>query len=171
MVEKGIQQQQRAQNLGLVLYECVPHIPPSGTPIIGRNTVGSCLWMALSSLKDRHSYSSKWNNPDTQILVRKPELDVTSLQCMEGHLQTSMEMWVNNNRSEAVLWLDALPGINHMHGMQKQIVLILTFWPERSLHPCLSIIYYYIPLSNYLTHHIFIIMFIPHASVISRCVM
>ena len=23
----------RAQNLGLVLYECVPHIPPSGTPV------------------------------------------------------------------------------------------------------------------------------------------
>ena len=27
----------------------------------------------------------------------KPELDDPSLQSMEGHLQTSMEVWVNNN--------------------------------------------------------------------------
>ena len=53
--------------------------------------------MALSSLKDRqYSYSSKWNNPDTLILVREPELDALSLQSMEGHLQTIMEVWVDN---------------------------------------------------------------------------
>ena len=52
--------------LGLVLYECLPPIPPSGTPIIGSNILCSCPWMALSSLQDRqYSYSSKWNNPDT----------------------------------------------------------------------------------------------------------
>ena len=31
-----------ALDLGLVLYECLPHIPPSGTPIIDRNTFDSC---------------------------------------------------------------------------------------------------------------------------------
>ena len=30
-------------------------------------------------------------------IVRKPELDAPSLQSMEGHLQASMEVWVNNN--------------------------------------------------------------------------
>ena len=35
-------------------------IRASGTPIIGRNTLGSCPGMALSYLKDRqYSYSSK----------------------------------------------------------------------------------------------------------------
>ena len=29
-------------DLGLVLYEFLPPIPPSGTPIIGSNTLGSC---------------------------------------------------------------------------------------------------------------------------------
>ena len=81
-----------ALDLGLVLYECIPPIPPSGTPIIGSNTLGSCPWMALSSLKDRqYTYSSKWNNPGTLILVRKPELDAPSLQ--------SMEVWVDNTNN------------------------------------------------------------------------
>ena len=31
------------------------------------------------------------------ILVRKPELDAPFLQSMEGHLQTSMEVWIDNN--------------------------------------------------------------------------
>ena len=31
-----------ALDLGLVLYECLPPIPLSGTPIIGSNTVDSC---------------------------------------------------------------------------------------------------------------------------------
>ena len=31
-----------ALDLGLVLYECLPHIPPSGTLIRGENTLGSC---------------------------------------------------------------------------------------------------------------------------------
>ena len=57
-----------ALDLGLVVYEClppIPPIPPSGTPIIGSNTIGSCPWIALSSLKDiQYRYSSKWNNPD-----------------------------------------------------------------------------------------------------------
>ena len=35
------------------------------------------------------------------FLVRKPELDALSLQSMEGHLQTSMEVWVDNNKSYA----------------------------------------------------------------------
>ena len=44
----------------LVRYECLPHIPPLGMPIIGNNTLASCPLMALSSLKDRqYSYSSK----------------------------------------------------------------------------------------------------------------
>ena len=30
--------------------------------------------------------------------MTKPELDAPSLQSMEGYLQTSMEVWVNNNR-------------------------------------------------------------------------
>ena len=28
------------------------------------------------------------------------------------------------------LQLDALPGVNHMRGMQYQIVINITFWPE-----------------------------------------
>ena len=93
-----------AMSLGLVLYECLPHIPP----IIGRNrnTLDSCPGMALSSLKDRqYSYSSKWNNPDTYILVRKPELDVLPLQSMEGHLQTNMQLWVDNNNIQAIKYI------------------------------------------------------------------
>ena len=39
-----------ALDLGLVLHECLPHIPPSGTPIIDSHTLGSCPWMALSTL-------------------------------------------------------------------------------------------------------------------------
>ena len=31
--------------------------------------------------------------------MRKPELDTPSLQSMEGHLQTSMEVWVDNNKT------------------------------------------------------------------------
>ena len=47
--------------------------------------------MALSSLKDiQYSYSSKMKNPDTSILVRKPELDAPSLQSMKG---TSNQAW------------------------------------------------------------------------------
>ena len=62
-----------ALDLGLVLYKCLLLIPPLGMPIIGSNTLGSYPWMTLSSLKDRqYSYSSKWNNPDTSILVMKP---------------------------------------------------------------------------------------------------
>ena len=37
-----------------------------------------------------------------KILVRKPELDAPSLQSMEGHLQTSMEVWVDNNNMTGV---------------------------------------------------------------------
>ena len=32
--------------------------------------------------------------------MRNPELDAPSLQCMEGHLQTSMEVWVDNNNKK-----------------------------------------------------------------------
>ena len=49
-----------ALDLGLVLYKWLPPTPPPGTPIIGSNTLGSCPWMALSSLKERqYSHSSK----------------------------------------------------------------------------------------------------------------
>ena len=34
------------------------------------------------------------------FLVRKLELDGPSLQSMEGHLQTSMEVWVDNNNKK-----------------------------------------------------------------------
>ena len=30
----------------------------------------------------------------------KPELDAPSLQSMEGHLQTSMDVWVDNNNCQ-----------------------------------------------------------------------
>ena len=33
----------------------------------------------------------------------KPELDVPSLQSMEGHLQTSMDVWVDNNKKNNIL--------------------------------------------------------------------
>ena len=57
--------------------------------------------MTHSYLKDRQcSYSSKWNNQDNKILVRKPELDFPSLQGMEEHLQTSMEVWVDDNNKK-----------------------------------------------------------------------
>ena len=32
-------------------------------------------------------------------LSEEPELDAPSLQSMEGHLQTSMEVWVDNNKN------------------------------------------------------------------------
>ena len=61
--------------------------------------------MALSYLKDRqYIYSFKWNNPDTYILVRKPELDAPSLQSMEGHLQKSMKVCVDNNNNCKKKW-------------------------------------------------------------------
>ena len=93
-----------ALDLGLVLYECLTHIPPSGTSITCRHTLGNCPGMALSSLRVRYyNYSSKWNNPDTELLLRKLELDSPSLQSMEGHLQTSMDIncsfWLVNSKN------------------------------------------------------------------------
>ena len=35
--------------------------------------------------------------------MRKPELDAPSLQSIEGHLQTSMEVWVDNNNSHELI--------------------------------------------------------------------
>ena len=38
-----------ALDLGPVLYECLPPIPPSETLIIGSNTLGSCPWRHIQT--------------------------------------------------------------------------------------------------------------------------
>ena len=57
---------------------CYEHIPQLGTTIIGRNTLGSCPWMALSSLKDiQYRYSSKQSghlNPSEETGTGAPSL-------------------------------------------------------------------------------------------------
>ena len=42
-LDTGDLRKEPALHLGLVLYECLLHIQLSGSPIIGRNTLGSCL--------------------------------------------------------------------------------------------------------------------------------
>ena len=42
----------------------------------------------------------------------------------------------------AFLRPDALPGVNHMRGMQYQIVLNMTFWPELSTNTVVQICVY-----------------------------
>ena len=34
---------------------------------------------------------------------------------------------------------DALPGVNHMHGLQYQIVLNIIFWPELNSYSCTNL--------------------------------
>ena len=38
-----------------------------------------------------------------------------------------------------VLPPDTLPGVIHMHGMQYQIVINVTFWPELNEYSCLNL--------------------------------
>ena len=103
-------------NLGLVLFECLPHIPSSG------DTLGSCPWMVLSSLKDRHySNSSKWKNP-RHLKVWK-NISKQALRC-------------GSTITTAVLWL------HHVHighvaiNVSKKIrfvchILLITFWSKQ----------------------------------------
>ena len=38
-----------------------------------------------------------------------------------------------------ILRPDALPGVNHMRGMQYQIVLNISFWPELNYYRCTNL--------------------------------
>ena len=55
-------------------------------------------------------------------MVRKPEMDAPPLQSMEGHLQTSMEVWVDNNNSKIMKY-------NRRHRELNYVPKITILWP------------------------------------------